>query len=104
LVLLFVDASDESFSLERKVRSCSQILREVDITAPTIICANKIDRVTEDQVEEASKLIRKYFLEDEIVPMSVTTGANVERLLAEIGARINIGNALAKPQRQLAPR
>ncbi len=46
LLLLFVDATDDEFPLERKVRSCSQILREVDISAPIIICANKIDEVS----------------------------------------------------------
>jgi GTP-binding protein HflX len=88
LVLLFIDAADERFPLERKVRSCSQILREVDATSPIIICANKIDRVTSEQLEESKSIIRKYFSAEEIVPLSVKTGQSVDTLLRMIGQRI----------------
>jgi GTP-binding protein HflX len=85
LVLLFIDASEEKFPLERKVRACCQILREVDITSPIIICANKIDLVSEEKLDEALKLIRKYFLEEKIIPVSAKTGHNLDLILAEIG-------------------
>jgi GTP-binding protein HflX len=84
LVLLFIDASDEKFPLERKTRSCSQILREVDATSPIIICANKIDKTSPDQLEESKATIRKYFTNEEIVPVSVKTGQNLGLLLGLI--------------------
>jgi GTP-binding protein HflX len=84
LVLLFVDASDDRFPIERKVRSCSQILREVDVTSPTVICANKIDRTSPEQLEESQSIIRKYFTNEEIVPLSVKTGQNLDTLLSTI--------------------
>jgi len=99
LVLLFIDASDERFPLERKIRACSQILREVDISSPTIICANKIDQLSEQGLDEALKLIRKYFVEEKIVPVSVKTGQNLDMIHREIESRINAPqNTLSRPQ------
>ncbi len=99
LVLLFIDASDDSFPLERKVRSCSQILREMDVTSPTLICANKIDRISDEQLTDAITLIHRYFLEEKIIPASVKTGMNLDKLWAEIGSWINDGRVLMKPQK-----
>jgi len=103
LVLLFVDASDDSFPLERKVRSCSQILREMDVTSPTLICANKIDRMSNEQLDGARTVIRKYFLEEKIIPASVKTGTNLNMLLDEIGSWINGEHESAKPQNPPTP-
>jgi GTP-binding protein HflX len=102
LVILFVDASDEKFPLERKVRSCSQILCEMEVNAPLIICANKMDRISPEQLDEAVALIRKYFVEERILPASVVTGQNLGTLLAEIRIAIR-GNNLAKFQNPPAP-
>ena len=84
LVLLFIDASDDPFPLERKARACSQILREVDVTSPIIICANKVDKITAEQVEESQRIIRKYFLNEEIIPISVKMGQALDTLLMAI--------------------
>jgi len=103
LVLLFVDASDDEFPLERKVRSCSQILREVDITAPAIICANKIDNVSTEQLEISKGIIRKYFVEEEIIPLSVKLGENVEALLSAIKNRLQPQNITVKQRSAQLP-
>jgi len=103
LVLLFVDASDERFPLERKVRSCSQILREVDITSPTIICANKIDLVSHEQLEDAYTIIRKYFLTEEIVAVSIKTGENLDELLNRIGLKLQAQKLIVNPRNPQAP-
>ncbi|HXZ91009.1 MAG TPA: GTPase HflX [Candidatus Dormibacteraeota bacterium] len=88
LVLLFVDANDEPFPLERKVRACSQILREVDVTSPILISANKVDKISAEQLEQAEAIIRKYFLNEEITPLSVKTGQGVDTLLRGIGKQL----------------
>ena len=88
LVLLFIDVSDEKFPLERKIRSCSEILREVDITSPTIICANKTDLIAPDQLESAQAIIRKYFPSEPIVPVSVSAGENVDKVLALLESKL----------------
>ena len=102
LILLFVDSSDQRFPLERKVRSCSQILREMDANAPIIVCANKIDQVSDERLNETIALIREYFLNEKIVPVSATTGENLEMLLGEIGAQIS-ASPLASAQNPVPP-
>ena len=103
LVLLFVDATDDEFPLERKVRSCSQILREVDITAPAIICANKIDAVSPEQLEVSTAIIRKYFVGEEIIPVSVKLGQNVDTLLSAIKTRLQAQNLTVKQRNAQVP-
>jgi len=88
LVLLLIDASDKKFPLERKIRSCSQILREVDMNAPTIICANKIDLIPPEHLEESKGTIRKYFLNEEIVPISVEKRQNIGEVLRVIASKL----------------
>ncbi|HXY83565.1 MAG TPA: GTPase HflX [Candidatus Saccharimonadales bacterium] len=95
LVILFIDASEDRFPMERKIRACSQILREVDITSPTLICANKIDRISEEKLAEAQTLIRRYFLEEEILPVSVTTGQNLDKVLSKLDVRLKMQKIMA---------
>jgi GTP-binding protein HflX len=103
LVLLFVDASDDKFTFERKIRSCAQILREVDITAPAMICANKIDRTSPEVLQEAEAVIRKYFLNEQIVPVSVRTGENLDKVLAIIEAKLQRQRVIVKPRKPEPP-
>ena len=103
LVLLFIDATDDEFPLERKVRSCSQILREVDITAPVIICANKIDDVSTEQLEVSKSIIRKYFSGEEIIPVSVKLGQNVDTLLSAIKNRLQAQKLTVKQRNAQLP-
>jgi len=97
LVLLFVDVSEGKFSLERKVRACCQILREVDISSPTVICANKIDLLSEKELDEALSLVHKYFLEEKIIPVSVKQELNLDLVLTEIGSRIKQRKPIHQP-------
>jgi len=101
--LLFIDATDNEFPLERKVRSCSQILREVDITAPIIICANKIDEASPEQLDVSTAIIRKYFSGEEIVPVSVKSGQNVDMLLSAIKNRLQAQKLTVKQRNAQLP-
>lgn len=103
LLLLFVDATDDEFPLERKVRSCSQILCEVDVSAPIIICANKIDEVSAEQLDVSTAIIRKYFTGEEIVPVSVKLGENVETLLSAIKVRLDAQKLTVKQRNAQLP-
>lgn len=97
LILLFVDVSDPKFPLERKVRSCSQILREIDITSPIIVCANKIDKISKEQLAESTSTIRKYFLNEDIIPVSVESGENLGRVLELINSKIQTQKLTVNP-------
>ena len=97
LVLLFVDASDTEFPLERKIRACSQILREIDITSPSIVCANKMDLVSSEQLEESISIIRKYFITEDIVPASIKTGQNLDKVLGLVSSKLRAQKLIVNP-------
>jgi len=97
LVLLFVDASDTEFPLERKIRACSQILREIDITSPTIVCANKMDLVSSEQLQKSISIIRKYFITEDIVPVSIKTGQNLDEVLSLVSSELREQNLIVNP-------
>jgi GTP-binding protein HflX len=99
LVLLFVDASDQKFPLERKVRSCSQTLREIDIVSPIIICANKIDLVGADRLKDSVSIIRKYFVNEDVVPVSVKTGQSLDELLRLVRSKLKAQRLIVNPRR-----
>ena len=103
LVLLFVDSSDDQFPLERKVRSCSQILREVDITSPIIICANKIDLISPEQLDQSITTIRKYFTTEEIIPISVKSRKNLDRVLRSVEEKLHEQQLTVKPRNPQEP-
>ena len=98
LVLLFVDASDSAFPLERKIRSCSQILREIDITSPIIVCANKVDLISSDQLERSFSTVRKYFINEDIVPVSIKTGQNLDKVLNLVKSKLQAQKLTMNPR------
>jgi GTP-binding protein HflX len=97
LVLLFVDASDTEFPLERKIRACSQILREIDITSPIVVCANKMDLVSSEQLQESISIIRKYFITEDIVPASIKTGQNLDKVLGLVSSKLLAQKLIVNP-------
>ncbi|MGA2972656.1 MAG: GTPase HflX [Candidatus Bathyarchaeia archaeon] len=98
LVLLFVDASDSAFPLERKIRSCSQILREIDITSPIIVCANKVDLISSVQLEKSVSTVRKYFINEDIVPVSIKTGQNLDKVLNLVKSKLQAQKLTMNPR------
>ncbi len=99
LVLLFIDVSDSKFPLERKVRSCSRTLREIDITSPMIICANKLDLTSPEQLEESISSIRRYFINEELLPLSVKSGENLDKVLSMIQSKLQAQRLIVNPRR-----
>ena len=97
LVLLFIDASDTEFPLERKIRACNQILREIDITSPIVVCANKMDLVSSEQLQEAISIIRKYFTTEDIVPASIKTGQNLDKVLGLVSSKLRAQKLIVNP-------
>ena len=98
LILLFIDASDMGFPLERKVRSCSQILREIDSASPVIVCANKIDLISSEQLAESVSMIRKYFANEEILPVSIKTGENLAQVLNCVKSKLQAQRVTVNPR------
>jgi len=103
MVLLFIDSSDDRFPLERKVRSCCQILGEVDITVPIVICANKTDLISPEQLDESITIMRKYFPTENIIPLSVKSQENVEKVLTLVQEKLQEKQVTVRPRNPQAP-
>ncbi|MGA8857102.1 MAG: hypothetical protein WB643_08035, partial [Candidatus Bathyarchaeia archaeon] len=78
-------------------RACSQILREIEITLPIIICANKMDLVSSEQLEKSISIIRRYFITEDIVPASIKTGQNLDEVLSLVSSKLRAQNLIVNP-------
>lgn len=102
LILLFVDASEDTHTISRRCSSMNKILREIGADGDIIVCANKIDLIESRELERALDVIRQGFIGTEIVAISARTGENLSALFTAITASINGGKLTASlPSRQL---
>jgi GTP-binding protein HflX len=88
LILLFVDASDDTETLIRKISTSQEVMRQELSGVPVLICINKVDIVTEARLTEVVQETRRIFATEEILPISSKTGANIPNLLERIGERL----------------
>jgi GTP-binding protein HflX len=88
LILLFVDASDDTETLIRKISTSQEVMKKELDGVPVLICINKIDIVTEARLTEVIQETRKIFETEEILSISSKTGANIPDLLEKIGERL----------------
>ncbi|MEM3574384.1 MAG: GTPase HflX [Candidatus Bathyarchaeia archaeon] len=89
LVLLFLDASEDPQTLSRKASYSDEILKRLGIKSPTIVCANKIDLLSERGLKKALGLIRELLPGREIIPLSAKLGENVDLLLARASSLLS---------------
>ena len=88
LILLFVDASDDTETLIRKISTSQAVMRKELSGVPILICINKVDIVTDARLTEVVQETRKIFETEEILTISSKTGANIPDLLEKIGERL----------------
>jgi len=88
VIMLFVDISEDTPIIIRKLASADKILRQLDTAGKIIICANKVDLVDNAKRQEARRVIARHFLGLPIVELSVVTGENVREILREIAAQL----------------
>jgi len=100
LILLFVDASEETHIIGRRCSSMNKILREIGIDGEIIVCANKVDLVDPERLPEALEVIRREFLGIKIVAISALTGHNLTELSGAILTSINRTRSAARLRRQ----
>ena len=81
LILLFVDVSDDLPKLRRKLATSRKILMQTDVVSKIIICANKVDKISEKALDNVKKEIESYFPTLPIVAISASTGKDIDRLL-----------------------
>ena len=89
VILLFVDASEETHTIIRRCSSMNKILREIGTDGDIIVCANKIDLIEPREVERALDVIRAGFIGTKIVAISARTGENLTELFTAVMASIN---------------
>jgi len=89
VILLFVDASEETHTITRRCSSMNKILREIGTDGDIIVCANKIDLIESRELERALDVIREGFIGTEIVAISARTGENLSELFTAITASIS---------------
>jgi GTPase len=89
VILLFVDASEETHTVTRRCSSMNKILREIGADGGIIVCANKIDLIGPEELERALEVIREGFIGTKIIAISARTGENLTELFAAIAKSIN---------------
>lgn len=80
LILLFVDISEDEESVFRKMTASNEILKRIAPNVPLIVCVNKIDRCSENQILEAQKLISRVLPGTPQIALSALKGRNAEEV------------------------
>ncbi len=93
LILLFVDASENSETVFRKLTASSYILKRIALNVPLIVCLNKVDRCRPDDLREKKQLASRVFSGVPQVDLSALKGTNTDRALQLAHRRLN-GEAL----------
>jgi len=88
LILLFVDASDDTETLIRKISTSQEVMKKELSGVPVLICINKVDIVTDERLTEVVQETRRIFPTEEILSISSKTGANIPELLEKIEERL----------------
>ena len=82
VILLFVDVSEDLSMMRRKLSTSRKILMQTDIVSRIIICANKVDKITEETLDNAEKEIVSFFPTLPIGAISASTGKDIDKLLS----------------------
>ena len=81
LILLFIDISEDEETVFRKITASKEILKRVAPNVPLIICVNKKDRCSDDQLREGVKLVSRVFPGTSQVAISARSGENTEEVI-----------------------
>ena len=87
LVLLVIDGSEPPDEVERKLRSSLGVLRSMAVDLGRVVgVTNKADLLTDAEVAEAVKLVRRYL--PVAIPISAKTGWGVRQMLTYLFFRM----------------
>jgi len=88
LILLIVDAGDDTETLLRKISTSQDVMRKELSGVPILVCLNKIDIVTETRLDEVVQETRNIFEAEEILTVSAKSGRSIPELLTKIERRL----------------
>ena len=81
LILLFIDISEDEESVYRKLTASNEILKRIAPNVPLIVCVNKIDLCSDDQIREAEKLVSRVLPGTPQIALSALKGRNAEEVI-----------------------
>jgi len=87
-IVVFVDASEDLKTLERKLSASNRILRQIEASGSLLIAANKIDLTRPEILEKAIETIHKHFPGVEVITVSAKRGENIDRLMSRVAAQL----------------
>ncbi len=83
LILLVVDVSEPTETIERKLSSCLDTIKKIGATGiPIVTALNKIDLLQEDEMQRKAEVFKE--AASNLVPISALHGANIDLLKQEI--------------------
>jgi GTP-binding protein HflX len=89
VIVLFLDASEDLKTLQRKISASNKILRQIGASGSIIIAANKIDLVSTEDLQKVVKVIGIHFPGVDVVSISARNGKNVDELTRHIAKKLN---------------
>ncbi|MDQ1279555.1 MAG: GTPase HflX [Thermoproteota archaeon] len=101
IILLFIDVSEDLSTIRRKLVTSRKIIMQTDIMHRTIICANKVDTINEEALDNAEKEIEGFFPALPIVAISASTGKEIDKLLSLVVS--TLGNVTPSKYRTMMP-
>ena len=81
LIFLFIDVSEDGERVFRKTTASNEILKRIAPNVPVIVCVNKADRCSEDQLREGEKLVSRVFPGTPLVALSALKGLNADEVV-----------------------
>ncbi len=99
LILLFVDVSEDEESIFRKLAASNYVLKRIALNVPLIVCINKVDRCTPDELVERNALVSRVFPGTAKVDLSALKGTNSSGVLELVYQRLN-GTPVSEENRQ----
>ncbi len=87
VIVLVVDGSDSTDEIMRKTATCTSTFLEIGANGiPVVVAMNKVDLLTEAEVEERLDVLRSTY--ESVVPVSAMHGINLQTLVAEVEKRL----------------
>lgn len=88
-ILLIVDVSDSLNVLSRRALTSKEILARIAPAHPKLICPNKVDLLTLQELKTVYRVLEEIFPSDAIMPISALKGEGIQQALLKLKVLIN---------------
>lgn len=101
LILLFVDVSEDGERMFRKLTASNYVLKRIALNVPLIICVNKVDLCSSEELRGRKMLISRAFAGVPQVDLSALKGTNTDQVLALAYQQLNGGPLIGRERDSL---